>query len=85
MLPRRMPERPPFDRPEELLLHESEVRNGRCFRVEVRPGKMEGQYLGIMIRCWGFGHIVARGEAHHYTMRDQAIGAGQRWLEEGRR
>lgn len=72
------------DRPPETQLAEAE-RNGRRYLVEVRPGMAEGQYLGLMVSFWGKGHwLDANGAAHNFTKRDDAIGAGERWLDEGK-
>jgi hypothetical protein len=56
-------------RPPETLLDRAE-RDGRRYSVEVRPGFREGQYLGLMLRCWGPGHwCVAHGEPAYMTSR----------------
>jgi hypothetical protein len=69
----------------EVVLDQEE-RDGRAYRVAVRPSFTEGQYLGLGLRCWGPGHWTeARGEPHHYTKRGDARDAGQRWLDEGKR
>jgi cell wall assembly regulator SMI1 len=61
-------------------------RNGRRYTVDVRPGMAEGQYLGIMLRQWGeYQGSVANGEPHFYGKRADAVGAGERWLDAGRR
>lgn len=72
--------------PEGEVVLDEEERDERAYRVAVRPGFTEGQFLGLGLRCWGQGHwCVATGEPHHYTKRADAREAGQRWLDEGKR
>lgn len=73
-----------YTRPLEAFICEAEG-NGRFFRVEVRPGMSEGQYLGLMLKRWGRGReCVAEGQPHFYSRREDAILSGRRWVEAGR-
>ena len=75
---------PPFEGPRESLIEQA-ADNGRAYRIEVRPGFTEGQYLGLALRMWGDGHWCVRdGQPHHYTDRVHARRAAQRWMESGR-
>lgn len=75
----------PYDGAPERFIAEGEG-NGRFFRLEVRPGFKEGQYLGLALKAWGAGHwTIAEGQPHFYSKRDDALLAGQRWIETGRR
>lgn len=75
---------PPFPGPAQDLLEEGSA-DQRAYRIEVRPGFAEGQYLGLALRMWGDGHWVRRdGEPQHYTKREYARLTALRWLESGR-
>jgi hypothetical protein len=61
-------------------------KDARRYEIGVRPGMSEGQYLGMMLRCWGPGAgVVANGEPHYFTRRGDCEEAGERWVEEGKR
>lgn len=60
--------------------------NDRIARLELAPGRQEGDHLGLMLRCWGEGHWCrADGQPAYFTYRMDADTAAERWISTGRR
>lgn len=76
-------ELPPADACDIVL--EEFQGEGRSWRLELRPGMKEGQYMALCFRRWGQGHwMIAEGQPSFYSNREHIRLPAQRWIESGR-
>lgn len=67
------------------ILGEPAEGNDRIARIEVRPGRREGDHLGLMLRRWGSGHWCrCDGQPAFFTYRIDAMRTAKEWIETGR-